>query len=157
MLSLPLAIGGAIFALYLNGSAIGLSVVIGFLMLMGIVTKNAIMLVEFASEGVAKGLHRDDAIKDAGHKRARPIIMTTIAMTAGMIPSALALGDGGEFRAPMAIAVIGGLLLSTLLSLIFVPSLFSTINGLRTRMRRGLVTVLGANQPRDTAAQSRST
>jgi multidrug efflux pump subunit AcrB len=149
LLSLPLAIGGAIFALYLNGSAIGLSVVIGFLMLMGIVTKNAIMLVEFASEGVARGVARDDAIIDAGHKRARPIIMTTIAMTAGMVPSALALGDGGEFRAPMAIAVIGGLLLSTLLSLVFVPSLFSAINGLRNRARRGLVTVLGANQPRD--------
>ena len=85
---------------------------------------------------------------DAGHKRARPIIMTTIAMTAGMVPSALAVGTGGEFRAPMAIAVIGGLLLSTLLSLLFVPSLFSVINGLKTRIRRGLVTVLGANQPR---------
>ena len=83
--------------------------------------------------------------------------MTTIAMTAGMIPSALAIGDGGEFRAPMAIAVIGGLLLSTLLSLIFVPSLFSTINGLRTHLRRGLVTVLGANQPKGDTAQSRNT
>ena len=149
LLSLPLAIGGAIFALYLYGAGIGLSVVIGFLMLMGIVTKNAIMLVEFALDAMSKGVGRDEAMMDAGHKRARPIIMTTIAMTAGMVPSALAIGAGGEFRAPMAIAVIGGLLLSTMLSLLFVPSLFSVINGLKTRLRRGLVTVLGANQPKE--------
>ena len=135
--SLPLAIGGAIFALYLYGSGIGLSVVIGFLMLMGIVTKNAIMLVEFALEAMADGADRHDAMLDAGHKRARPIVMTTIAMTAGMVPSALALGEGGEFRAPMAVAVIGGLILSTILSLVFVPSLFSVVNGLRQRLRRG--------------------
>lgn len=148
LLSLPLAIGGAIFALYIMDYAIGLSVVIGFLMLMGIVTKNAIMLVEFALEAIENGVERNAAIADAGHKRARPIIMTTIAMTAGMVPSALAFGEGGEFRAPMAVAVIGGLLFSTMLSLLFVPSLFSVINGLKNRIRRGLVTVLGANQPR---------
>ncbi len=148
LMSLPLAIGGAIFALYIYGAGIGLSVVIGFLMLMGIVTKNAIMLVEFAMEAIHNGVEKNAAMLDAGHKRARPIIMTTIAMTAGMVPSALAVAEGGEFRAPMAIAVIGGLLLSTVLSLLFVPSLFSLIDGLRTRIRRGLVTVLGANQPR---------
>jgi Cu/Ag efflux pump CusA len=93
-------------------------------MLMGIVTKNAIMLVDFAVEEMASGVKRFDAIVDAGRKRARPIIMTTIAMTGGMLPSALALGAGGEFRSPMAIAVIGGLILSTLLSLIFVPAVF---------------------------------
>ncbi len=153
LMSLPLAIGGAIFALYINGSGIGLSVVIGFLMLMGIVTKNAIMLVEFAIEAMGRGATKFDAMRDAGHKRARPIIMTTIAMTAGMVPSALAIGEGGEFRAPMAVAVIGGLLLSTVLSLLFVPSLFSVIEGLRVRIRRGLVTVLGANQPRETPAE----
>lgn len=147
LLSLPLAIGGAIFALYLYGAAIGLSVVIGFLMLMGIVTKNAIMLVEFALTAMQDGLDRNKAMLEAGHKRARPIVMTTIAMTAGMVPSALALGPGGEFRAPMAIAVIGGLLLSTVLSLLFVPSVFSVIDALKTRIRSGLVTVLGANQP----------
>jgi hydrophobe/amphiphile efflux-1 (HAE1) family protein len=148
LLSLPLAIGGAIFALYIHGSGIGLSVIIGFLMLMGIVTKNAIMLVEFAIKGIKNGLDRDHAILESGHKRARPIIMTSIAMVAGMVPSALAFGIGGEFRAPMAVAVIGGLMLSTLLSLLFVPSLFSVINSLKNRTRRGLVTVLGANQPR---------
>ena len=147
LLSLPLAIGGAIFALYLGGYAIGLSVVIGFLMLMGIVTKNAIMLVEFASEAIARGTDRTAAMLDAGHKRARPIVMTTIAMTAGMVPSALAIGTGGEFRAPMAVAVIGGLLLSTLLSLLFVPSLFSVVEGLKGRLGRALATTLGANRP----------
>ncbi len=146
--SLPLAIGGAIFALYIYGAGIGLSVVIGFLMLMGIVTKNAIMLVEFAMEAMSAGASRAEAMLDAGHKRARPIVMTTIAMTAGMVPSALAVGEGGEFRAPMAVAVIGGLLLSTLLSLIFVPALFSAVSGLRTRLRS--VLRRGMNQPEST-------
>ena len=147
LLSLPLAVGGAIFALFVTNNAIGLSVVIGFLMLMGIVTKNAIMLVEFALEAMKEGVPKADAMIDAGHKRARPIIMTTIAMTAGMVPSALAVGTGGEFRAPMAIAVIGGLLVSTLLSLLFVPSLFSVVNSLKTRSRDMLVNRLGTNRP----------
>ena len=124
LFSLPLSIGGAIFALLATGRAFSFPVVIGVLMLMGVVTKNAIMLVDFAIEEMAAGVKRFDAIVDAGRKRARPIIMTTIAMTGGMLPSALALGAGGEFRSPMAIAVIGGLLLSTLLSLIFVPAVF---------------------------------
>lgn len=124
LFSLPLSIGGAIFALLATGRPFSFPVVIGVLMLMGVVTKNAIMLVDFAVEEMASGVKRFDAIVDAGRKRARPIIMTTIAMTGGMLPSALALGAGGEFRSPMAIAVIGGLLLSTLLSLIFVPAVF---------------------------------
>ena len=116
-------------------------------MLMGIVTKNAIMLVEFALEAMSGGVDKASAMLDACHKRARPIIMTTIAMTAGMVPSALAVGTGGEFRAPMAVAVIGGLLLSTVLSLLFVPSLFSVVNSLKTRARSMLVNTFGANQP----------
>jgi multidrug efflux pump subunit AcrB len=147
LLSLPLAIGGAIFALFLTNNAISLPVVIGFLMLMGIVTKNAIMLVEFALEAMKEGVSKSEAMVDAGHKRARPIVMTTIAMAAGMLPSALAIGTGGEFRAPMAIAVIGGLLVSTVLSLLFVPSLFSVINSLKDRSRHLLVNTLGANKP----------
>ncbi len=97
-------------------------VVIGILMLMGIVTKNAIMLVDFAIEEIGRGTPRLEALVEAGRKRARPIVMTTIAMAAGMFPSALGLGDGGGFRSPMAIAVIGGLIMSTLLSLVFVPA-----------------------------------
>ncbi len=130
LLSLPLSIGGAILALVITQKAISLPVVIGFLMLMGIVTKNAIMLVDFAVEEVSKGVDRVDAIIDAGRKRARPIVMTTIAMAAGMLPSALALGAGGEFRAPMAIAVIGGLIVSTMLSLVFVPAFFILMDDL---------------------------
>ena len=124
LLSLPLAIGGVIGALLLTNNAISMPVVIGILMLMGIVTKNAILLVDFAVERVKHGMSRFDAIVDAGQKRARPIIMTTIAMVAGMVPTALGHGEGGEFRAPMAIAVIGGLVVSTVLSLVFVPSFY---------------------------------
>ncbi|BCH33724.1 ABC transporter permease [Mesorhizobium sp. L-8-10] len=126
--SLPLAIGGVVAGLWLTNSAVSMPVVIGILMLMGIVTKNAIMLVDFAVEEVKQGISRSEAIVDAGRKRARPIVMTTIAMSAGMIPAALALGDGGEFRAPMAVAVVGGLLVSTFLSLVFVPSFYTIMD-----------------------------
>jgi multidrug efflux pump subunit AcrB len=124
LFSLPLSIGGAIMALLLTGKQLTTPVWIGILMLMGIVTKNAIMLVEFAVESIRSGKARDEAMIDAGMKRARPIVMTTIAMAAGMIPSALAFGAGGEFRSPMALAVIGGLIFSTVLSLVFVPAMF---------------------------------
>lgn len=124
LFSLPLSIGGAILALLVTGKQLTTPVWIGILMLMGIVTKNAIMLVEFAIEAMREGKPRDVAIIDAGMKRARPIVMTTIAMAAGMMPSALAFGAGGEFRSPMALAIIGGLIFSTALSLLFVPAMF---------------------------------
>ena len=147
LMSLPLAIGGAILALFLTGNSISMAVVIGFLMLMGIVTKNAIMLVEFAVGAIESGVDKRAAILDAVHKRARPIVMTTIAMTAGMVPSAIGTGEGAEFSAPMAIAVIGGLLLSTLLSLLFVPSLFSVVHGGQMRLSGWLVRRLRLNAP----------
>jgi len=128
LFSLPLSIGGAIAALLLTGQQLMMPVWIGVLMLMGIVTKNAIMLVDFAMESMHAGLDRDLAIVDAGQKRARPIVMTTVAMIAGMMPSALAYGAGGEFRSPMAIAVIGGLAVSTLLSLVFVPAFMAMMD-----------------------------
>ncbi|MGQ0673805.1 MAG: efflux RND transporter permease subunit [Hyphomicrobium sp.] len=137
LFSLPLSIGGAIVALAITGKPISLPVVIGILMLMGIVTKNAIMLVDFAVEEIKRGVPRLEAIVDAGRKRARPIVMTTIAMVGGMLPAALAVGSGGEFRAPMAIAVIGGLISSTVLSLVFVPAVFvlmDDISGLIWRL-----------------------
>ncbi len=124
LFSLPLSITGAILALLIAYLPITLPVIIGILMLLGIITKNAIMLVDFAVENMHTNTDRVAAITDAGQKRARPIIMTTIAMAAGMAPSAFALGAGGEFRSPMAIAVIGGLIVSTLLSLLFVPAFF---------------------------------
>ena len=130
LFSLPLSIGGAIAALLLTGKQLTTPVWIGMLMLMGIVTKNAIMLVEFAVESIREGKPRDEAIIDAGRKRARPIVMTTIAMAAGMMPSALAFGAGGEFRSPMALAVIGGLVFSTMLSLVFVPAMFMMMDDL---------------------------
>ena len=130
LLSLPLSFGGVVFALLATHNPVSMPVYIGLLMLMGIVTKNAILLVDFAVEEIARGVDRITALIDAGRKRARPIIMTTLAMAAGMFPSALALGDGGEFRAPMAIAVIGGLLVSTALSLVFVPSFFTVMDDL---------------------------
>jgi hydrophobe/amphiphile efflux-1 (HAE1) family protein len=128
LVSLPLSIGGAILALLLAHKAMSMPVVIGILMLMGIVTKNAIMLVDFAVEEIGRGTPRLEALVEAGRKRARPIVMTTVAMAAGMFPSALGLGDGGGFRSPMAIAVIGGLIMSTLLSLIFVPAVFTVLD-----------------------------
>ncbi|WEX09064.1 efflux RND transporter permease subunit [Chelativorans sp. AA-79] len=134
--SLPLSIGGVAVGLWLSGNAISLPVVIGILMLMGIVTKNAIMLLDFAIEREAHGLPRFEAIIEACSERVRPIVMTTLAMTGGMIPSALGMGDGGEFRSPMAIAVIGGLLASTLLSLIVIPSLHLIVSGFGDRIAR---------------------
>jgi multidrug efflux pump subunit AcrB len=148
--SLPLAIGGVVAGLYFTNNAISMPVVIGILMLMGIVTKNAIMLVDFAIEEVKHGIPRAEAIIDAGRKRARPIVMTTIAMSAGMVPAAMALGDGGEFRAPMAIAVIGGLLVSTFLSLVFVPSFFTIMDDASivvARVFRWLVSPNAADEP----------
>jgi multidrug efflux pump subunit AcrB len=154
LFSLPLSIGGAITALAITGNAISLPVVIGVLMLMGIVTKNAIMLVDFAVEEIKRGVPRAEAIVDAGRKRARPIIMTTIAMVGGMLPSALALESGGEFRAPMAIAVIGGLISSTVLSLLFVPAVFMLMDDVARWIWHFFSGHIGkADEPDDTPAR----
>ena len=158
LFSLPLSIGGAIVALIIAQQPISLPVVIGILMLMGIVTKNAIMLVDFAIESMARGVSRQDAIVDAGRKRARPIIMTTIAMCGGMLPSALAFGSGGEFRAPMAAAVIGGLISSTLLSLIFVPAVFVLMDEISGALWRLFSRFVGkADEKEETTVPPRST
>lgn len=124
--SLPLSVGGAVMGLMVAGQSLNMSALIGVLMLMGIVGKNAILLVDYAMEKEeSEGLPVSQAIAEAGHQRVQPIIMTTIAMIAGMVPVVLGLGDGSEFRIPMGAAVIGGLLTSTLLSLLFVPALYS--------------------------------
>ncbi|ORE88135.1 efflux RND transporter permease subunit [Aurantimonas sp. 22II-16-19i] len=128
--ALPLSVAGVIGALLLTHTAVSMPVVIGILMLMGIVTKNTIMLVDFAVEREKHGMSQTDSIIDAGAKRARPIVMTTLAMAAGMLPAAMATGEGGEFRAPMAIAVIGGLLVSTVLSLVLIPSIYTLMDDL---------------------------
>jgi multidrug efflux pump subunit AcrB len=123
--ALPLSLGGAFLALFLTNTPFSLPVMIGVLMLMGIVAKNSILLVDMAIEEMRAGKTRLQAIVEAGHKRARPIVMTTVAMVAGMIPVATGLGEASDFRQPMAIAVIGGLITSTLLTLVIVPAVFT--------------------------------
>jgi multidrug efflux pump subunit AcrB len=130
LLSLPLAIGGVAVALIITNNALSMPVLIGILMLMGIVTKNAILLVDFAIEMRHQGMARIEAMVEAGRKRARPIIMTSIAMSAGMLPSALGVGEGGSFRSPMATAVIGGIIVSTVMSLLVVPAFFLIMDDL---------------------------
>ena len=132
--SLLLAPLGGIVALFLFGQPISLPVFIGILMLFGIVAKNSILLVDFAIEEIASGVPRKEAIIDAGRKRAQPIIMTTVAMSIGMVPTAISLSGDGAFRAPMGTVVIGGILLSTLLTLVIVPAGFSIASGLERRL-----------------------
>jgi multidrug efflux pump subunit AcrB len=126
--ALPLSIGGAFVALLVTRNAMSMPAMIGLLMLMGVVTKNSILLVEYAIVARRQGMGRFDALVDACHKRSRPIIMTTIAMGAGMLPMAMGMDADPAFRSPMAIAVIGGLLTSTLLSLLVVPAVFTYVD-----------------------------
>jgi HAE1 family hydrophobic/amphiphilic exporter-1 len=139
MSALPLSLGGALMALVIAQKSLGVSAVIGVLMLMGIVAKNSILLVEYAILARQEhGLDRDTAILEAARKRARPIVMTTIAMCAGMAHIALGIGVDSEFRAPMALVVIGGLITSTLLSLVFVPVAYSYMDGVESWVARRL-------------------
>jgi multidrug efflux pump subunit AcrB len=135
--ALPLALGGALVALWMSHQAFSMPAVIGVLMLMGIVTKNSILLVEYAIMARREhGLDRLEALVDACRKRARPIVMTTVAMGAGMLPNALGLGAEPSFRQPMAIVVIGGLLTSTALSLLVVPVVFTYVDDVLQWFRR---------------------
>src|SRR5690606_29920982 len=141
MTSLLLAPLGGLLALVFIGvlrdgqpEPISIAVYIGLLMLLGIVAKNSILLIDFAIEEMAAGVPKKEAIIDAGRKRAQPILMTTVAMTAGMVPTALSLSGDAAWRAPMGITVIGGLLLSTLLTLIIVPAGFSIADGFEKRV-----------------------
>lgn len=146
LFSLPLAIGGVAIALIFTGNALSMPVLIGILMLMGIVTKNAILLVDFAVEMRNHGMDRVSAMIDAGRKRARPIIMTSIAMSAGMLPSALGVGEGGAFRSPMAIAVIGGIITSTVMSLVVVPAFFLIMDDLSNLLGRLFSRLIGPKE-----------
>jgi multidrug efflux pump subunit AcrB len=134
--ALPLSMGGAFVALLLTDRALSMPSMIGLIMLMGIVTKNSILLVDYAILARQAGMARFEALVDACHKRSRPIIMTTIAMGAGMMPLALGWGADPSFRSPMAIAVIGGLITSTLLSLLVVPAVFTYIDDLEHLLGR---------------------
>jgi hydrophobe/amphiphile efflux-1 (HAE1) family protein len=130
LFALPLSIGGAVLGLVVTHSPFSLSAVLGMLMLMGIVAKNSILLVDFAIEEMRAGKDRLTALLEAGHKRARPIVMTSVAMIAGMTPVALRLGAGSTFQSQMAIAVIGGLVTSTGLTLVMVPAAFTWLDDL---------------------------
>ena len=137
-------------ALLISGDPVSMPVMIGILMLLGIVGKNSILLVDFAIEEMDKGIRRFDAIVDAGHKRAQPILMTTVAMVAGMVPIALSLSGDGSWRAPMGVTVIGGLIVSTILTLLIVPATFSLAIGVERRMGPilGKLLTSGPDDPR---------
>jgi HAE1 family hydrophobic/amphiphilic exporter-1 len=130
MLSLPFSVIGAFGALFISGMTLNIFSMIGIIMLMGLVTKNAILLVEFATQLRRRGIELREALVQAGVVRLRPIVMTTAAMVFGMLPVALALSEGGETRAPMAVCVIGGLITSTLLTLVVVPVFYTLMEGL---------------------------
>lgn len=158
MMSLLLAPLGGLLAIWATGNVISMPVLIGMLMLLGIVAKNSILLVDMAIEEMARGVPKQEAILEAGHKRVQPIIMTTIAMVAGMLPVAFALGGDGSFRAPMGIVVIGGLILSTALTLVIVPAGFSIAvsveEWLAPRMKRWFTNNEGAAKlPRPAPAE----
>jgi multidrug efflux pump subunit AcrB len=146
--ALPLSIGGAFIALLLTGKSFSMPSLIGLLMLMGVVTKNSILLVDYVI--IARrdlGMDRLDALIDACHKRARPIVMTTLAMGFGMLPIAMGFGADPSFRSPMAVAVIGGLITSTLLSLVVVPAVFTFVDDLDTLLWRAWAKRPGQHDP----------
>jgi multidrug efflux pump subunit AcrB len=137
MASLPLAIVGVMLALLVTGTTMNIFSMIGIVFLMGLVTKNAILLVDFANQGQKRGLSRQEALISAGQVRLRPILMTTAAMTFGMLPLALGLGEGAEQQAPMGRAIIGGVITSTLLTLVVVPVIYSYLDAFEARWLRG--------------------
>ena len=134
MLSLPLSLIGVVLALLLTGGTLNLMSFIGVIMLMGLVAKNAILLLDAARVREAEGMDREEALMAAGRKRLRPILMTTFALIAGMLPVAIGVGEGGEFYRPMAVAIIGGTITSTLLTLLVIPSFYDSIENARDRM-----------------------
>jgi multidrug efflux pump subunit AcrB len=131
MLALPLAVVGALIAIFILGSTFDMMTMVGIILLMGLVNKNSILLVDYTLQQIDKGKSIKEALLIAGPVRMRPILMTTAAMIMGMLPTALGLGEGGQFRQGMAVAVIGGLITSTLLTLLVVPVVFTFIEGWR--------------------------
>jgi len=136
MVALPLSLIGVLAALLITGSTLNIFSVIGVIMLMGLVTKNAILLVDFSNQAQRSGKSQTAALLEAGQVRLRPIVMTTLAMIFGMLPMALGLGDGGESQAPMGRAVIGGVITSTLLTLVVVPVAYTYLDNLGKRAAR---------------------
>lgn len=134
MLSQPLSLIGVVVALLLTQGTLNLMSFIGIIMLAGLVAKNAILLLDAARQEEAKGVPREEALIHAGRQRFRPILMTTFALIAGMLPVAIGVGEGGEFYRPMAVAIIGGTITSTFLTLLMVPSFYDSIEIARDRM-----------------------
>jgi len=149
--SLLLAPLGAAIALHVAGEPISLPVFIGLLMLLGIVAKNSILLVDFAVEMMGHGMDKDEAIYEAGHKRAQPIVMTTVAMVAGMLPTALSLSGDSSWRAPMGVTVIGGLIFSTILTLLLVPAYFSIAIDIESWLGRKFRKLIVTGEPEPNA------
>ena len=154
MPALPFAMVGAVLALFLTGSSVSMGSLIGIILLMGLVTKNGILLVDGALQHVREGDSPADAMRKAGPRRLRPILMTSAAMVLGMLPTALGRGTGSEFRAPMAIAVIGGVITSTLLTLWVVPVVFLGVERLRGHGRKDKLRVHSASPPGPKPASS---
>ncbi|MDY7097360.1 MAG: efflux RND transporter permease subunit [Pseudomonadota bacterium] len=157
MTSLALAPLGGVLLIWLLGQPQSMPVYIGILLLLGIVSKNSILLIDFAIEEMHKGTEKLESIMEAGHKRAQPIVMTTVAMTAGMIPTAISLTGDGAWRQPMGIVVIGGLIMSTLLTLLIVPAGFSLADGFEKRvgpwLRERMLTYKPGDEDRPIGAQ----
>lgn len=147
--ALPLSLAGAFFALLVGGAELNLPAMIGLLMLMGLAAKNSILLVDHAVASEESGMSQHDALIEACRERARPIVMTTCAMVAGMIPTVIGLGEGSEFRVPMALAVIGGLISSTALSLVLVPVIYEFIDDIEMKLRPRLAKLITARGPDD--------
>jgi HAE1 family hydrophobic/amphiphilic exporter-1 len=140
LLSLPLSLIGVVLALLITGDTLNIMSMIGVILLMGIVAKNAILLIDFAKWSHEQGMDRQQAIIEAGRVRLRPILMTTFALIAGMVPVALGFGEGADFRAPLGRAVIGGVITSTVLTLLVIPTVYDIMAGgrewLTARVRR---------------------
>jgi len=138
LVSLPLSLIGVVLALIITRDSLNIMSLIGVILLMGIVAKNAILLIDFAKWGTERGMGRHEALVEAGRIRLRPILMTTLALIAGMIPVALGHGEGGDFRAPLGRAVIGGVITSTLLTLFVIPTVYDILAGWRAALARRL-------------------
>jgi len=136
MTALPMALVGAILAVFMVRASISIVTLIGFVMLVGLVTKNAILLVDYTNTLRSRGLSREEALREAPPVRLRPVLMTTVTMIMGMTPVAIGLGRGSEWRSPMAVAVIGGLILSTMLTLLVIPCMYSVFDDLQSWLRR---------------------
>jgi HAE1 family hydrophobic/amphiphilic exporter-1 len=147
MFGLPLALVGALLAIVITGKTLSIVTMIGIIMLMGLVGKNSILLVDYTNTLRARGLGMREALLEAGPTRLRPVIMTSLSLIFGLLPVALATAHGGEIRSPMAVAVIGGMMLSTLLALVMIPVLYTVFDGVANRLNGAMRAAIGFFMP----------